>query len=378
MLIPALALLSTTAMAADLKFNAEGRFDYVNGKVKHESVTSTNNYEEKVGGFESNVLRLNAVATINENLSFRMRYRFSTNTATANRDLTFDNLDFFYVDHKTPWFTARLGKQNNTEMLGREYFMSGTDYPVTLTKATTGTTGYTTDNTTVYNLVAADLGLYRTGASLMFTQLEGQVFTLNVSEPMKVTTNVDTAGVTNSSKNTSLAYGIYYNGTFFNKMFQPTLGYTMAKLDPETGTAAANTVEATYKLMAAGFRSEVAGFVIDADWKEYKRPNHAVVNATSNEDKTSSIWANVAYTWDMLTPFVNYQHDKFNVAATDTTDFKRDAISVGLQIKPFKDNNFRYHVAYTNDVKKIDGATTATADKKVTANVIAAGIKFDL
>lgn len=381
LLIPAIALLSTTAMAADLKFNAEGRFDYINAKVKHEDATATNNYEEKTAGFKSNVLRLNAIATINENLSFRMRYRFSTmgDATKPNRDLSWDNLDFFYVDHKTTWFTARLGKQNNTEMLGREFFMAGTDYPVTMANNTTINPNgfyYAADNSAVYNNVKNDLGLYRTGASLLFSQLEGQLFTLNVSESMKSATTVDTAGVTNDSKNTSLAYGFYYNGTFASKMFQPTVGYTLAKLDPETDKAGSNTTEATYKLLALGVKSEVAGFNIEADWKQYKRPNHAIVGATSNEDKTTSIWANVAYTWDMLTPFVNYIHDKYDVSASDTADFKRDALSVGLQIKPFKDNNFRYHVAYTNDVKKLDAATSG--DKKVTANTIAAGIKFDI
>ena len=38
---------SSFAMAADLKWNVEGRFDYVSSNVKHETVTATNGYEEK-------------------------------------------------------------------------------------------------------------------------------------------------------------------------------------------------------------------------------------------------------------------------------------------------------------------------------------------
>jgi predicted porin len=130
--------------------------------------------------------------------------------------------------------------------------------------------------------------------------------------------------------------------------------------------------------MSVGVRSEFQGVVLDLDWKQYKKANVAVVGATSNEDKTTSIWANIAYTWDNLTPFVNFINDKYENAAVPTSAFKRNALSVGLMIKPIKDVNFRYHVSYTNDVKEIDGATSATADKKVTANQIAAGIKFDI
>ncbi|MDO9183978.1 MAG: hypothetical protein Q7U04_16295 [Bacteriovorax sp.] len=371
-LIPTLLLLSSTVMAADLKFNAEGRFDYANSTVKHEQVTTTNNYEEKRGEFTSNALRLNAVATFSENLLFRMRYRFSTaqEAVTKNRDLSFQNVDFFYVDHKTEFLTARLGKSNQADSLGREFYVAGTDYP------TTFTTSYTSSNSAVYNAVKADADLYHVGATLMFNQIPNSTLSIAAFNPQKTTTYTDGAAATNDAKNSKFGLGFYYNGSFMEKMLQPTLGYTTFSIAPETDTTAANTTEGTHKLMSVGIRSEIVGMVVDLDWKQYKKANVAVVNATSNADKTTSIWANVAYTWDNLTPFVNYINDKYTKSADATVAYKRNAISAGLMIKPIKDLNFRYHLTYTNDVKKLDAATSG--DKKVTANQIAAGIKFDI
>ncbi len=385
MLLPALAVLSSTAMAADLKFNVEGRFDYGMSTTKHEYATSTNNYEDKRGEFYSNVLRLNSVFTINDQLSGRFRYRFSTaqDAASKNRDLSFQNVDFFYVDHKNQYFTTRIGKHNQAESLGREYFMSGTDYPATMLNPTSTTVGYTGLNTAVYKLIANDADTYRVGVSAIYTGLQGHTFTLSAFNPQKSTTYSDTNGVGDDSKNTKTGIGAYYNGSFAEGLIQPTLGYTQFGIAGKTDGS--TSPDATQKLMAAGVRSVVAGFTIDADWKQYKRQNTAasVTGATNTADKTNSIWANVAYTWDNLTPFVNYIHDKFDATGTNFDSYKRDALSAGLMIKPFKENNFRYHVTYTNDVKKTTlGTTTATAaanqENKIKSNLWVAGIKFDL
>lgn len=396
-LLPAIALLSSTAMAADMKWNLEGRFDYVSSNVKHEAVDTTKNYEEKRMEFYSNVLRLNAVYTVNENLSGRFRYRFSTDQNTKNRDLSFTNVDFLYVDHKNQWFTTRIGKHNQAESLGREYFMSGTDYAVTsvlnssasLSQANTGntaagsTTGYAASNSLVYNMIKNDADIYHVGASLIFGQIPNSTLTISAFNPQKSTTYSDAAagGTNDNATNKKLGFGAYYSGSFMEKMIQPTLGYTSFGIAGEQSAAdtTKNVADATQKLMAAGLRSEMFGFIVDVDWKQYKRENTTKTGlALNNADKSTSIWANVAYTWDNLTPFVNFISDKYNQASSDVNDFKRTAFSVGLMIKPNKDVNFRYHVAYTNDVKKLDSMTGAANDKKVTANTMFAGIKFDL
>ncbi|MBC7427580.1 MAG: hypothetical protein H7336_03145, partial [Bacteriovorax sp.] len=306
-------------------------------------------------------------------------------------DLTFGNVDYFYVDHKSQWFTARLGKSNQVESIGREYFVSGTDYNVTAYKfgsgGAAGTTGYTAMNTAVYNQVNTDAGLYHVGVSLINNSaIEGQTFTISAFNPQKTNLyTADAAGAANDSKYSKTGLGAYYNGKFLDGLVQPTLGYTRFGVVTETGsaTAGANGPSASNNLIAAGIRSEFAGFVVDADWKQYKKDN-TVTNstaATTTADKTSSIYANVAYAWDMFVPFVNYIHDKYDRTGDNTAtvgDYKRDALSVGVQIRPYKDNNFRYHVAYTSDVRKNELLAGTAADTKVKANMIVAGIKFDL
>jgi hypothetical protein len=386
MILPAIAIIgSATAMAADLKFNAEGRFDYYSTTVKHEKETAANNNEEKRAEFASGALRLNALATFNDNLSFRMRYRLSTKQDTNNRDLSLTNVDFFYLDHKTEWFTARIGKQSQADSLGREFYVAGTDYPVTTSKFATGnaawTTGYGSVNSLVYNKVKEDADLYRIGASLTFTQVPSSNIILSAFNPESSTTYSDASGNADNAKNTKLGMGLYFNGNYFEKMLQPTLGFTKFSIAPNTG--AATSPDASRTLISVGLRSELFGFVADLDWKQYKRDN-TVANPTSSTntgDKSTSIWLNVAYTWDNLTPFISYVNDKLDRNADNTTtvgDYKRNALTVGLNIKPFKDQNFRYHVAYTNDVKTTTLATSSTVDKKVTANTFLAGIKFDI
>lgn len=382
MLLPALAVLSSTAMAADMKWNLEGRFDYVMSTTKHENTTATSNYEEKRGEFYSNVLRLNSVFTVNENLSGRFRYRFSTaqgdknGTRSDNRDLTFQNVDFLYLDHKNQWFTTRIGKHNQTESLGREFFMSGTDYPVSMIAPNSATVGYNAMNSAVYKLVSADADLYHVGASAIYSGLQGHTFTVSAFNPKKDPAYTsDSSGAGDDAKYNKMGLGAYYNGSFMEGLIQPTLGYT--SFGYANGTDTTTTPSATHKLMAAGVRSAVAGFVIDADWKQYKRDNTVASPsaATNTEDKTTSYWANVAYTWDNLTPFVNYINDKFEATGTNFTDYKRTAYSAGLMIKPFKENNFRYHVAWTNDTKKL---AVTTGENKTKATLWTAGIKFDL
>ncbi len=372
MLLPALAVLSSTAMAADMKFNVEGRFDYGSSKVKHENTTAASSYEDKRGEFYSNVIRLNSVFTINESLSGRFRYRFSTGGATQDRDLSWQNLDMMYVDHKNQWFTSRIGKHNQVESLGREYFTSGTDYPV---EAGTGAVvSYGSMNSGVYNLVKTDADLYHVGYSAIYTALQGHTFTVSAFNPARGAYS-DTATTGDDAKNTKTAWGAYYNGSFLDGLVQPTLGYTSFGLNGKTD--ATTSPDSTNKLMAVGVRSVVAGFTIDADWKQYKRENTAAnPTATSTtEDKTTSYWANVAYTWDNLTPSFNYIHDKYDAVSTTATDYKRDAWALTLAIKPMKDVNFRYHVGYSHDVKK--NAVT-TGDTKITGNMMFAGIKFDI
>lgn len=338
--LAAVAAISTSASAFDYKVSLEGRADFVQRTTKTEVGTTTT--ENKDSGFETGLIRLSLAGNINENLTYKLRYRFNKVDETeTTKDNSTTNLDHLYIDHKNSFFTTRFGKTNWAEAYGRESFISSTDLFIT---------------SAAYSAYNTNIGTYRFGASGTYTFLDTNKVTLAISNP-----NPNKTDLTGEQKNTSLAYAAHYSSVLMDKMIQPTLSYTNAKQDSATN--------GTNTMMAAGFRSEVANLVVDADWKQFKREDQGVAGA---DEKTTSIFTNVAYNIDQFSPFVQYINDK--AKAVTGGDYKKNTFAVGAMWRPFNDTNFRYHLAYTNSNKKFDVA----ASGKVKDNAIVFGIKADI
>lgn len=356
--LTALSAISASASAYDYKINLEARADFNN--ITNKTTSSANVVtKEKSNGFLSSLVRLNLAGAINDQLTYRMRYRLNREgtpaaSSTQTRDESTSALDYIYVDHKNSMFTTRFGKTKWAESYGREGFASSTDLFI---------------RTAAYNAYNDSIGNYRFGASAIFNFLETNKLTLAVSNPNKAFT--DTTG---EDKNNSLAYGIHYNSVLLNKAFQPTLSYTLATQDGDTQAAAP---KADYTMLAAGFRTEaVENLVIDADWKQFEREKKTTT-ALAADGKTSSIFATVAYNINEFSPFVHYINDKFkNELASLNADYKKNSFAVGAMWKPFNDVNFRYHLLYTNSNQKFDSASATT--QKITDNKITLGIKADI
>ncbi len=360
--ISSLAILSTTASAFDYKFNLEGRGDFVNANVKTTATAGTTT-TEKWNNFSNSLIRLNLMGNINENLSYRFRYRFMSTGATpatarevGNGDSTL--MDYLYVDHKNQWFTTRVGRQNWVDAYGRESYVSGTDVFLVSQAATN---------------FKADVGDYRWGASGIYKFAETNMLTLALSNPNKTFTDATGA----ERKNTGVAMGAYYTGSFAEKVFQPTLGYTLAKQNGDVDAAAgATTKDGDNTLWNVGFRSEVAGFIIDADYKTYEKENrNSGTTTTFVKEETKSIYTSVAYAAGEFTPIAYYINDKFD-SETNTLDFKRNAYAFGTNWKPMADVNFRYHLMFSNDTKKFDN--TAATNSKITDRRVWLGFKADI
>jgi hypothetical protein len=355
-LVSALAATSAVAVAGDYKINIEGRSDLTMNTAKT-TVQAGTSTTTKYTSFKNNLVRLNAVATVNDSLSLRFRYRFTKPETAIARENSSDMLDFLYVDHKNAFFTTRFGKQSWSEAMGRETFVSGSDTFLTSSARSNFTT---------------DVGEYRFGATAKFA-FEGHNLGLSLSNPNKAYT-----AVTGESKNNSVAYGVTYSSSLMDKMIQPTLAYTLAPQDGDTGAAAAaKTKKGNYSLWAAGVRSEVAGATIDADYKTYTRANrNDGTNTSAVKETTKSIYVNAAYTVNEFTPFVSYINDKYTKEAAAASDFKKDQMAFGLMYKPFADANFRYHLAYTNSTQKF--SDSAATNKEVKDTNILFGIKADI
>lgn len=350
-------LASTMAFAGDYKINVEGRSDLTMNTTKTTPVTGAAT-ETKYTSFRNNIVRLNMFAQVNDSLSFRFRHRFTNEAgATVARDNSSDMTDFIYVDHKNSFFTTRFGKQSWSNAAGRESMVGGSDVFITSDALT--------------NFRSA-VGEYRFGVSALVSPMEGHNLVLALSNPNKAVT--DTTG---NSKNNATAYGVYYTGSLMDKMVQPTFGLTIAPQDKETAaTAGSETKKANYTLMSFGLRSEVAGFVFDADYKTFTKANrNAGTNTAAVKETTKAMYFNATYGINEFTPFVTYTNDKYTKESNATSNYKRNAMAFGVLYKPFADVNFRYHLAYTSATKKID-ATTGTKETK--DNNILFGIKADI
>lgn len=351
-------LASSVAFAGDYKINLEGRYDLVNSTVKKGSV------EEKYTNFSNSAIRLNMLAQVNDQLSFRFRYRFiksgaapvttsTVTTADLNREYNGTQIDYLYADYKNQWFTTRFGKQNWTEAMGRELFPPATDVFVKSQAYSDYVTAFGSD--------------YRAGVSAIF-KMDTSTLTLAVSNPNTVIT--DTNG--NSVKNNGLALGAFYSGSFQDKLIQPVFAYQTTTIDgnADATLAADRTKKGTNSAMAAGFRSEYSGFTLDADYKTVKIDNRNTATTATTlypELKTTSMMATLAYAAGSLTPWVSYINDKAEYDDTTTADYKKSTMAAGLFWKPMADVNFRYHLVYASSTKEKDGtiALTKVEDKKI-------------
>lgn len=369
--------ISTSALAFDYKLNLEGRADFVNAKTKSTTTAATPvTTTEKWNNFSNGLIRLNFMGTIDESLSYRFRYRFLASAATpaTSRELgapTTNGVDFLYVDHKNSIFTTRFGKQSWAESAGRESFVSNTDIFLTSVAFANSKTGFGSD--------------YRYGVTGIFKFMETNTLSIALSNPNASFS--DTSGATTGpeKKNTGLAMGAFYNGNFFSKLVQPVLSFTSAKQNGDTDVVSSTTTktkDVNYTLMSGGLRSEVAGAIIDLDYKQFKKPNRndgLNVTAANKEQKSKSIYANVSYAMGEFTPVITYINDKYTtgetVVATDA-NFKRNSFAFGTYWKPLSDVNFRYHLIYTSAVSKYEGSVATNA--KVDDKKIYLGIKADI
>ncbi|MFA6237255.1 MAG: hypothetical protein WC635_08020 [Bacteriovorax sp.] len=356
-----LAVITNIASAFDYKFNLEGRADFINASIKTTTVAATPVVTtEKFNNFANSLIRLNMVATVNENLLFRFRYRFiktpsnpqSSSGSAGTRENADTGTDYLFVEHRNSMFTTRFGKQNWVEAYGRESIVSGTDVFL-LSEA----------GAQYKTLFGSD---FRYGITAMFKHLENRL-SLAVSNPNSTFTDSSGAAANPERKNTGLALGAYYTGSFLGKAFQPLFAYSVAQQNGDTD-AAVKTKDGNNSMWNAGFRSEVSAFVMDLDYKMAKKANRNDVGTTNIvEEKTKSIYANLAYTIAEFTPMFIFINDKFD-SETATANFKRNSFAVGTYWKPFADVNFRYHAMFTSAQKKADGTTSTVSkvdDKKM-------------
>jgi hypothetical protein len=274
--------------------------------------------------------RLDYKGQMNENLSFQARIRFEgvTSTTPNKTDNVTDTVDIMQVTHRLgEGMSVTLGKVA-TEILADDGIPLSDVYLTSRARA---------------DIAAAYL--YVTGIKFAksFDDQEVKVMTFNQSE-------------TTSGEQTKSAYGIIYKGKFMDKTLLPTVSYHK---DNRQATTVAG--DQTVEMWAAGLKYDPKPYAISLDYLQNTRDNMTGtgVNAVAASSKKNIIGSYVldgSYQFDpqwLLKLRLDLSRKTAeNNAAHNEAVSNYEGISVATEFKPFKDDMFRYHLAWTQLTEK--------------------------
>ena len=211
--------------------------------------------------------------------------------------------------------------------------------------------------------------IYVTGAGLKYMTGLGS-FSLIASDPGASST--DSGAATGNSNNGRTALSGRWFGKFMDGALQPTLSY-MTEGRQNQSSSTKNLVN-TYT--SGGIRFTKPVFDIDAD---YLMNSFADKTTAGQSDVTNSMFILGRYKMvDLgLKAFATYENSTRKTETSATVEKKVDtsAITLGVEYYPKKDDDFRYHLAYTNQTIKTDLGTGAAATNQAMQQIIA-GVRF--
>jgi len=326
-LIVMLSLVSSSAFAGSISLDARVDSDSAN----YNTANGNKNYSK----FYLQTGRVDFKGKATEELSYRLRLRFNkTQAAVSTRDSLNDNVDYAAITHKMGDYSLTAGKFDIMTN-GFEGATAGSD--MYLTSAAYGA-----------------LTRYATGANAAYVMGD---HTFNL---MAVNNKADTA-----SGQTRNMYGLVYKGTFMEKALNVIASYHMLST-PYTENSSVNNHNDSFATVGVQYKS--TGWSTSLDYNMIT----AVDTATAGKkDTTDSIVLNGSYDVNEMSA-VKAKIESSTEKDGAANDAKTTTLGYGLayEIKPIKDADFRYHVAYTNkDVKP------ETGDTKTESHIIA-GVKI--
>jgi len=277
-----------------------------------------------------------------DDLSFRLRLRFNEDQATVNKtDKVNKTVDHANVTHKMGDYALTAGKFD-IMTAGFEGATAGSDMYFT-------SVGYKGTASGV-----AELNRYATGANLAYTMGDHTVnfMILNGKD-------------TTSSEQSRNMYGLVYKGSLMDKTLNLIASYHLQSV-PYTSNSSIENSNDTYTTVGAQYK--MTNWSTSLDYSMYE----AIGSASSNKkDKTDSIVLHGSYdATEMLTAKLKLESSTEKDGNQNDAKVTTTGYGAALEIKPIKDADFRYHVAYTNkDVKP------ETGDTKTESHIIA-GLKL--
>ena len=287
--------------------------------------------------------RLEYKGQLNDSVSFYTRLRFENvaNNTPNKTDSLSDSVDIVQITHRiTDDLSLTLGKIS-TEILADDGIPLAEIYLGSRARAD-----------------VANTYLYGTGAKLAktFSDQEIKIMTLDQFE-------------TTTTEQTRSAYGIVYKAKFFDKTLMPTLSYHKDHRQSEISGQ-----DPTVEMIAVGLKYDPKPYAISLDYLQNTRDNMSgsgatAIAAANKKNIIGSYLLDASYQidpqWTLRT-----RVDLATKTAQDNntnTELKTNdqGISFVTEYKPFKDDYFRYHLAWTQLTEK-----PPTGSDQITQHII--------
>ena len=305
--------------------------------------------------FQVQYFRADFMGKIGEENTYRFRMAFANNNKTVGYPGPADNISSFFdlafVAHKfTPELELTAGKTKSI-LGGWSGFYDPQD-------------AYNYYNKAFLEMVVLNMS-YLTGAVLKYDS-NGQFVRLQVAD----VGNSSTVNGGTIPNNAGTFVGANYRGKFMGDSLQPNLGYGTETIQNQTGSTA-NKV-ATF--MNASLKYTIPVVDVEAD---YLANSYADLTTVGQTDSTNTLYVLARYKMDGMKPFAAYEMSTQNVnkTATQKQVVKTNAFQLGVEYYPKKDENFRYHLVYTNSAGNTDLGTGAATTNQAQQQIVA-GIRF--
>lgn len=205
-------------------------------------------------------------------------------------------------------------------------------------------------------------------------------------------TNSTNHGTTSTYKRNNI--GVYYTGTFADKMISPRFGYMSGSSDqglltganypyPPVNPPSATPATPKYVTLGDGKGYEDTFMNVGAQMKfgatgvlvEYISNSQKDSSTGGKTDTITSAYVLADYTIDSWKPFAKYEMSEFkdNDDATLATSFKRTGLTAGVELTPKAGDAFRYHLAYASTSDKYG---TVGSKETVSWAQLLVGVKY--
>ncbi len=306
------------AGVVNLDFRFESDSSSYNNAAKAAGSTAGTNYLMKVG-------RLDFLGKLNEEVTYRLRFRFDKPASTIlhKTDNFSSQVDYAFIQNKlAEGLSLTLGKFAS-EIGGVEGNTTSADIYLP---------------SQGYQQIMSNEFLYVSGAKLSVNYgfHEASIFVFNQSE-------------STTAEQTKASYGLVYKGSFKDKTIMPVLGFLNDEKQSLSGVGSKISTTA----ISAGTKWDPKPYFLSFDYLVLTEKN---VTSIGVNDSWSSLVLEAGYDFEGTIPKLKYETTDKKTDSATTVREKTDGITVGVEYRPYGQESFRYHLMVTQLNIKADGS----------------------